>query len=385
MLKFSTAGESHGPALVAIVEGIPAGLKIEIEDINSELKRRKLGVGRGGRMKIETDEAKILSGVRHARSLGSPIAVMIENLDHKNWSKAMATFKVDEEIEAITVPRPGHADLSGLMRTGSKDVRDILERASARETAARVAVGAISKLLLKELGITILSHVKSIGSASCESNTLPAQSDLNRIDASSVRAFSKEAEEKMVAEIEKAAEHGYSLGGVFEVLTFNLPPGIGGYGSAEARLDGRLAGALMSIPAIKGVEFGVGFKLSERTGDLAHDEIFFEEGKGFYRKTNHAGGIEGGMTNGEILIIRAAMKPIPTLAVPLQTIDIVTKERKEALKERADVCAVPAAAVVAESVVAFELCKAIIEKFGGDCVLDLKSAFDFYLNRIKNI
>ncbi|MDI6799090.1 MAG: chorismate synthase [Actinomycetota bacterium] len=385
MIKFSTAGESHGPALVTIVEGVPAGLSIKIDSINFELKRRKLGYGRGGRMDIETDKAVILSGVRHARSLGSPIALMIENLDHKNWSTLMATDEVSKEAERITAARPGHADLAGMMKMGLFDVRDVLERASARETAARVAAGAIFKLILKELGIEVLSHVVSIGRVESKPERLPVPKDLEAIDASPVRSFSPKDEKAMIEEIERAKDAGHSVGGIFEVLAYGAPPGLGGYQSFTERLDARLASAVMSIPAIKGVEFGRGFELAHLPGDEAHDEIFHDKVRGFFRKTNFAGGLEGGMTNGETLILRAAMKPIPTLVKPLKTVDIVSKEEKEALKERSDVCAVAAAAVVAESMVAFEIARAALEKFGGDSLSDLKVNYRSYLKRIGSI
>lgn len=336
-------------------------------------------------MNIESDEAVILSGVRHGRSIGSPIAIMIENLDHKNWGAKMKAHKAKEEIEQVTVPRPGHADLSGLLKTGLTDARDVLERASARETAARVAAGAIFKLILRECGIGILSHVISIGEASYRPKTNPDLKDLELIDKSPVRTLSLEAERAMVAEIEGAIKNGYSLGGVFEVMAMGLPAGLGGYQTIADRLDGRLASAVMSIPAIKGVEVGAGFELARLTGDIAQDEIAFATDKGFYRKTNLAGGLEGGMTNGETLIIRAAMKPIPTQSKPLMTVDIISKETKEALKERSDVCAVAAAAVVAESMVAFELAKAAIEKFGGDSMADMKNNYDAYMLRIKGV
>ncbi|MDI6716046.1 MAG: chorismate synthase [Actinomycetota bacterium] len=384
MLKYVTAGESHGLALVAIVEGIPAGLKINVEQINKELARRQLGFGRGGRMKIEKDKAKVLSGIRFGYTLGSPIALMIENLDWKNWREKMSAEETSAQVERITQPRPGHADLSGILKTGQSDIRNVLERSSARETAARVAAGAIAKVLLGEFNISVLSHVTSIGQVKASLDKAPELSDLEVIDQSPVRTFDKSAETKMVKAIKEAREKKDTVGGTFEVLVYGCPPGLGSYTSWEERLSGNIARAVMSIQAIKGVEVGEGFALAAKPGSKAHDEIFYEEGRGYYRQTNRAGGIEGGMSNGETIIVRAAMKPIPTLMQPLRTVDIETKQPVEAVRERSDVCAVPAAAVIAEAVVAFEIAKAFLSKFGGDSINDTKAAYDHYLKRLED-
>ncbi len=384
MLRYMTAGESHGPGLIAIVEGLPSGIVVSPRFINEELSRRQKGVGRGGRMKIEKDEVKIIAGVRFGKTLGSPVAFLIKNRDWENWSDVMSIEEVEQEPEKITKPRPGHADLTGTFKMNFDDVRNVLERASARETAAKVAAGAFAKLLLGELNIKILSHVIRIGSCSASINVSPKPGDLDEIDLSPVRCFDKKTETKMLKEIENVSSNKDSLGGIFEVLVYGCPPGLGSYVSWDRRLDGRLSRAIMSIPAIKGIEFGEGFGLSELCGSRAHDEIFYSSSKGFYRETNRAGGLEGGMTNGEPILIRAAMKPIPTLSKPLKTVDIVTKKPVSAIKERADVCAVPAAAVVGEAAVAFEIAHAVIEKFGGDSLLELKRNYNGYLKQIAD-
>lgn len=383
MLRYVTAGESHGPALTAIVEGMPAGLVLGAEDINKELARRQLGFGRGGRMKIEKDKAEILSGVRHGITLGSPIALKIDNRDWKNWHVKMSAEEVSEEVEPVTQPRPGHADLSGILKTGQKDIRNILERSSARETAARVATGAVAKALLREFGIQVISHVISIGEVRANLDKVPMPEDLAKIDESPVRCFDPEATKEMVELIERIRRDKDTAGGVFEVLVYGCPPGLGGYASWEERLDGNLARALMAIQAIKGVEIGAGFEAAYKPGSQMHDEIFYSKRRGYYRKTNKAGGIEGGMTNGEVIVARAAMKPIPTLMQPLKTVDINTKEPVEAIKERSDVCAVPAAAVIGEAVVAFEIARSLLNKFGGDALEDTMAAYGRYLKRVR--
>ncbi len=384
MLRYVTAGESHGPALIAIVEGMPAGLKLDVDDLNKELARRQLGFGRGGRMKIEKDKADILSGVRFGITLGSPIALKIDNRDWENWQVKMSAGEVSEEIEPVTQPRPGHADLSGILKTGQKDIRNILERSSARETAARVAAGAVAKALLREFDIQIISHVTSIGEVKANLQKLPTPEDLAIIDESPARCFDPEATKKMVELIEQTKKDRDTVGGVFEVLAYGCPPGLGGYAFWEDKLDGNLARALMAIQAIKGVEIGEGFEAAYKPGSQMHDEIFYSKGKGYYRKTNRAGGIEGGMTNGEVVIARAAMKPIPTLMQPLKTVDIDTKEPVEAIKERSDICAVPAAAVIGEAVVAFEIARALLNKFGGDAMDDIMAAYGHYLKRVRD-
>lgn len=384
MLRYVTAGESHGPALIAIVEGVPAGLVLGAEAINKELARRQLGFGRGGRMKIEKDKAEILSGVRHGLTLGSPIALKIDNRDWKNWQVKMSAGEVSGEVETVTQPRPGHADLSGILKTGQKDIRNILERSSARETAARVAAGAVAKAFLREFGIQAISHVISIGEIRANLDKAPMPEDLDIIDESPARCFDPEATKKMVELIEKIRKDKDTVGGVFEVLIYGCPPGLGGYTSWEEKLDGNLARALMAIQAIKGVEIGAGFEAAYKPGSRMHDEIFYSKRRGYFRKTNRAGGIEGGMTNGEVVIARAAMKPIPTLMQPLKTVDINTKEPVEAIKERSDVCAVPAAAVIGEAAVAFEIARSLLNKFGGDALEDTMAAYSRYLKRVRD-
>ncbi len=368
MLRFLTAGESHGQGLIAVIEGIPAGLSLVSDDINKDLARRQLGFGRGGRMKIEQDTAQIFSGVRHGSTIGSPISLLINNRDWQNWSSKMAVEPSEQETDAALSPRPGHADLSGVLKTGQKDIRNVLERASARETAARVALGAIAKRLLMEIGISIISHVVQIGSIKTVNSAVPGPGDLGIIDESPVRCFDQKSSGSMVEEIKRAAQDRDTLGGLFEVLAFGCPPGLGGYDQWDNRLNANLSRAIASIPAIKGVEIGDGFDLGGRRGSVAHDEILFEEDQGYSRATNRAGGIEGGMSNGAPILIRAAMKPIPTLGAGLKTVDILTKKETTALSERADICALPAAAVIGEAMVALELAKAALVKFGGDSV-----------------
>lgn len=381
MLRWMTAGESHGQALIAIIEGLPSGLKVTPDSINQDLSRRQLGFGRGGRMELEKDRAEILSGVRRGRTIGSPVAVLIRNLDWQNWQDVMSVEKkTQRETELLTAPRPGHADFAGCLKMGESDIRNVLERASARETAARVAIGALAKTFLAEFKINVFSHVLQIGTVKT-SSAQPQFSDLEMIDRSPVRCFSSKDAALMSKEIEKAVEAGDSLGGVFEVIVHNVPPGLGSHIAWDERLDGRLARAVMSIPAIKGVEIGDGFRLAGISGSQAHDQIYYQAERGFYHGTNRAGGLEGGITNGEQLVLRAAMKPIPTLKKPLDTVDMKTREKTVAFKERADVCAVPAAAVVGEAVVALEIALAFLVKFGGDCLRDIKASYRHYLNR----
>ncbi len=384
MFDVTTAGESHGPGLVAIIHGLPAGLRISVQHINLELGRRQKGAGRGDRMKIEQDQVEIISGVRFKRTMGSPIALLIRNKDWENWHDIMSQQE-EQEISPITKPRPGHADFAGVMKTGQKDIRNILERASARETACRVAAGAIAKTLLKEFNINLLSHVSRIGSVSITYANAPLPQDFDVIEASEVRCFDRKASELMKAEIEQARTEKDSLGGIFEVVSYGLVPGLGGYSRWDERLDGRLAAALMSIPAIKAVEIGDGFWASQKKGSNVHDEIFYNSERGFYRKTNRAGGVEGGMTNGEPLITRAYMKPISTLAKPLRTVDMLSKQEAAAFKERADVCAVPAAGVVGEAMVAIVIASALMEKFGSDCLEDMLSNYKGYVQRIETL
>jgi chorismate synthase len=381
-LRFTTAGESHGPGLVAVLEGLPAGLELRPEDIDRDLARRQLGHGRGGRMKIEKDRAEVTGGIRHGRTLGGPIALLVANRDYANWEERMSPWPVNGGVEEVHLPRPGHADLAGVQKYGFSDVRDVLERASARETAARVACGALAKAFLRELGVEVVSHVTRIGSV-----VAPVPDELEpgafaAVDESPVRCLDAGASEAMVEEIDNARKANESLGGTYEVRAFGLVPGLGSHVSWEERLDGRLAQAIMSIQAMKGVGIGLGFDLAGLVGSRAHDEIFWSEERGFYRETNRAGGVEGGMTTGDPLLVVGAMKPLPTLTKPLRSVDIATKEPAQALRERTDSCTVPAAGVVAEAMVALVLASAYRDKFGGDHMSDVRAALDAYRERI---
>jgi chorismate synthase len=381
-MRYTTAGESHGRALVALVTGVPAGVAIDIDAINSDLARRQRGYGRGGRMAIETDRATVLSGVRFGMSIGSPIALTIVNRDWDNWTDVMAASGQKPRASRVVAPRPGHADLAGVQKIGSDDVRDILERASARETAARVAAGGIARAFLAALGVTVGSYVTAIGDAHAEPPIVGAVA-VEQVESSEVRCPDVAASERMKRAIDAARAAGESLGGVFVVTATGLVPGLGTYAEADGRLDGRLAAAVMSIPAIKGFEIGDGFAAAAVPGSLAHDEIHYDPSRGFVRPTNRAGGLEGGMTNGETLVVRAAMKPIPTLMTPLASVDLDTLETIDASRERSDVCAVPAAAVVAEAEVAFVLAEAYLNKFGRDSLADIEQARDAYLERLR--
>jgi chorismate synthase len=390
-LRFTTAGESHGPALTTIVEGVPAGLAISAEQIDHELRRWEGGYGRGGRMRIESDRAEILSGVRHGETLGSPVSLLIRNRDWENWTLAMSAatlpHEVDEEaMRRVHLPRPGHADLVGVLKYDRTDARDILERASARETAARVAAGAIAKRLLEALGVSLGSHVVSLGGIDAAA---PAElpEDLNAAaDVSPVRCLDEAAEGRMIDAIDAAKREGDTLGGVFEVVARGLPVGLGAHVSWDRKLDGRLAGALMSIQAIKGVEIGLGFEAGRRPGSRVPDAIDaapeLVRAGGYARAGNHAGGLEGGITTGVPLVLRAAMKPISTLMRPLRTVDLRSGERGDAVRERSDVCALPAAGVVGEAMVALVLADAVLEKFGGDSVGELQRNLEGYLEQI---
>jgi chorismate synthase len=382
-LRFTTAGESHGPGLVAVVEGLPAGLEITPDDVDRDLARRQLGHGRGGRMKIESDRAQVWGGIRHGRTLGSPVALLIENRDHKNWAERMNPWPVDEQIDEVHLPRPGHADLAGVMKFGHTDVRNVLERASARETAARVAAGGLAKAFLRPLGISVHSHVVQIGSVKAPAREISGPEGFSHVDESPVRCLDEEASAAMVDEIDRARKANESLGGVFEVWAFGVLPGLGSHVSWDTRLDARIAWVLMSIHAMKGVEIGDGFELGGRVGSQAHDEIFWSEEHGFTRDTNRAGGFEGGMTSGEPVVARVAMKPLPTLTKPLRSVDIDTKQPAEALRERTDSCTVPAAGVVGEAMVALELAQACRDKFGGDGMRDVLEAVSAYRERIE--
>ncbi len=396
ILRFLTAGESHGKALIGIIEGIPSGLSLSAEDIQKDLIRRQGGYGRGSRMKIESDRAKILSGVRWGKTLGSPITLYIENHDYKNWSEGMSPdISAEGSISAVTRPRPGHADLAGALKYDQHDIRNILERSSARETAMRVALGAVAKKLLSEFGIGIGSYVIQIGSQKSEvrSKNLKEENFLELFDKaekSPVRCPDKEASKRMVRLIDKVIREGNSLGGIFEVFVTGVPVGLGSHVQWDRRIDGRLAQALMSIQAIKGVEAGLGFEISRMFGSEVMDEIFYQKAEvrsqksgGFHRKTNNAGGIEGGVTNGMAIILRAAMKPIPTLRKPLRSVDILTKKTVEAVYERSDFCAVPAASVIGEAMVALTVTDAFVEKFGGDSMSEMKRNYDSYIKSMK--
>jgi chorismate synthase len=383
-LRLTTAGESHGPAEVCVIEGIPAGLAVSIAQVDADLARRQQGYGRGGRMAIEFDRARFLAGVRHGRTLGTPICLMVENRDHANWQDLMSAESRPDESEGakpwLTVPRPGHADLAGLAKYGHDDIRDVLERASARETVGRVAGGAICRRLLAELGVAVRGRVIGIGQARTRASSdfaHPDAIDWEAVEASAVRCEDTVAAMAMCEAIDRAREAGESLGGVFEVWCWGLCPGLGGYGSPQDRLDGRLLGALGSIPAIKGVEIGDGFANAEKRGSETHDPLFVQRddrGGWITRKTNRAGGIEGGMSTGMPVVLRAAMKPIPTLTTPLPSVDVTTLEPTLAHVERSDVTAVPAAEVVGEAMAAYVLAAAYLEKFGGDSLEQLRSS-----------
>ncbi len=381
MLRFLTAGESHGPGLVTIVEGLPSGLPFDARALGDELARRRLGFGRGRRMQLERDEIEILGGVRFGHSLGSPVAVVIRNTEWPKWEKEMSPEPGSARRE-LTTPRPGHADLPGMQKYDTHDARDILERSSARETAARTVVGYLAKTLLRHIGVDVLSHVVAIGEATTGNGSLPLPEDLGRIDESPVRAFDPAAEAAMIAEIEAAKADRDTLGGVVEVLAYGLPPGLGSHVHWDRKLDARLAEALMSIQAIKAVEVGDGFTSAARRGSEAHDEIYHDQ-SGFHRVTTRAGGTEGGMTIGGVLRLRAAMKPISTVMRPLDTVNVATKEPEKAFRERSDVCAVPAAGVVAEQMVAIVLAQEVQRKFGGDTIGDLTAGVEAYLKRLS--
>jgi len=390
MIRWLTAGESHGPALVATIEGLPAGISVTSIDIQNELARRRLGVGRGARQKFEQDEIEILGGIRHGLSIGAPIAIKINNSEWPKWKDVMAADPVDEKVLAelarnapLTKPRPGHADLVGMQKYGFDEARPVLERASARETAARVALGALAKKLLNQVaGVEILSHVVQLGTVKTPDGTIPPPGSLKKIDEDPARCFDEKTSQLMQAEVDSAHKDGDTLGGVVEVVVYGLPPGLGSYVHHDRKIDARLASALMGIQAIKGVEVGDGFTTAGRRGSAAHDEIVNTK-DGVKRLTHRAGGTEGGMTTGEILRVRAAMKPISTVPKALQTIDTTTGEAAKAHNQRSDVCAVPAAGVIAESMVALVLADALMEKFGGDSVSETKRNFENYLSNLK--
>lgn len=390
MLRWTTAGESHGQALIALLEGVPAGFPITSEDISFQLARRRLGYGRGARMKFEADEVTMVGGIRHGKTLGSPVALMIGNTEWPKWTEVMSPDPVEpEQLDSargatLTRPRPGHADFNGMLKYNHEDARNILERSSARETAARVAAATLARSILREtLGVEVVSHVISIGASEPYDGPLPAFADQEAIDASPVRAFSKDAEESMVSQIESAKKQGDTLGGIVEVVVHGLPVGLGSHISGEARLDAQLAAALMGIQSVKGVEIGDGFEEARRRGTEAHDEMVRTD-DGVNRLTNRAGGLEGGMTNAQPLVVRAALKPISTVPRALKTVDMSTGASATAIHQRSDVCAVPAGGVVAEAMVALVLARAVLEKFGGDSLEETKRNVDGYLKQVSD-
>ncbi|CAM4061021.1 chorismate synthase [Mesobacillus thioparans] len=381
-MRYLTAGESHGPQLTTIIEGMPAGMPLVAEDINNELARRQKGYGRGRRMQIEKDQVQITAGIRHGQTLGSPIALVVENNDWKHWTGIMGQEPLDdqssEEVKRkISRPRPGHADLNGAIKYGHRDMRNVLERSSARETTVRVAAGAAAKKLLSLLGIELVAHVVEIGGVKAMKQDFSSLAELREVtEESPVRCFDPEAAKDMMAAIDEAKKNGDSIGGVVEVIAEGMPSGVGSYVHYDRKLDGKLAGAIMSINAFKGVEIGIGFEAARKPGSQVHDEIAWEEERGYYRKTNRLGGFEGGMTTGMPIVVRGVMKPIPTLYKPLMSVDIDSKEPFAASIERSDACAVPAAAVVAENVVAWELASALVEQFYADRFDTLKATIE---------
>ncbi len=409
-LRFLTSGESHGQALVCIIDGIPSNLPLSADDIDADLSRRQKGFGRGGRMKIESDRAEILSGVRHGKTLGSPVSLLIENKDWANWQNIMSSEAKDSgskthdpKARTVTRPRPGHADLSGALKYEHRDIRNVLERSSARETAARVAAGAVAKQFLSEFNIRIISYVTEIGGAGVQNAELGTRNTdeknflslFKKAEASQVRCPDRKAEEKIVRKIKAAIKKGDTLGGVFEVVALGVPTGLCSYSQWDRKLEAKLAYAIMGIQAIKGVEIGLGFEMARKPGSEVMDEIYFRSEKsevrdqkkietagGFYRKTNNAGGIEGGMSNGMPVIVRAAMKPIPTLKSPLASVDIITRKKFKAAYERSDACAVPAASVIGEAVTALVIADSFLGKFGGDSLKEIKRNYEGYLKQL---
>ncbi|HLK87920.1 MAG TPA: chorismate synthase [Candidatus Binataceae bacterium] len=387
MLRFLTAGESHGPELITIVEGYPAGFDIDPAKINYDLARRQKGYGRGGRMAIERDEVRIVSGVRFGRSTGGPITLIVENRDFQNWTRRMSVDPADRgEAEPVTRPRPGHADLAGVLKYNLDDIRDVLERASARETTMRVAAGSLARLILEPFGITTLGYVARIGSIEARTPLDLSIEDLRRItESSQVRVADAEAERAIIAEIDECKKAGDTLGGVVEIVATGLPVGLGSHVQWDRKLDGRLAHALLSLQAVKGVELGLGFRAAATRGSALHDEIAYDAAaRRFVRRSNNSGGTEGGMSTGEPLRVRVAFKPLSTLMRPLRSADIRTKEESVGNTERSDVCAIPAAAVIAEAVVAFELARAFVEKFGGDSRAEISRNYQGYLEQVRN-
>jgi len=384
-LRYLTAGETHGPQLTAIIEGMPSNLQLDFEELNFQLHRRQKGHGRGRRMQIEKDTANIVGGVRHGRTTGAPIALVVANNDWKHWTSVMNVEPIeggDEEKRRINRPRPGHADLNGGLKYNLKDLRNVLERSSARETAARVAVGAVARQLLAAFGIKVAGQVIRIGEIEAPPNGLSVDELIARTEESPVRVVDKETEEKMMAHIDQVKAEGDSIGGIVECIVEGVPVGLGSHVQWDRKLDSRIAGAVVSINAFKGCEIGIGFEAAKLRGSQVHDEIMYEEGRGFYRASNRAGGFEGGMTTGEQIVVRGVMKPIPTLYKPLRSVDIDTKEPFTAQVERSDSCAVPAASVVMEHVVAWEVARAFLEKFGGDSMDEIRRNLESYLEQV---
>lgn len=390
-LRFLTAGESHGKALVSILEGVPAGLEISANEIENDLKRRQRGYGRGGRMQIEHDRAQILSGVRYGKTLGSPISLLLENKDWTNWTQKMSVEAIDDPTPPLQIPRPGHADFAGMVKFRHDDLRNILERSSARETAMRVAVGAIARKFLKTFNIKIYAHVIRIGSVQTDFSAMtflagkklkdPSTIDeweaiMQKVEVSSTACVDEKATEKMISLIDKIKEKGDTLGGVFEIVALGTPVGLGSHTHWDRRLDAAIAAVMMGINAIKSVEIGWGAKAFESPGSQVHDQIFYDKNLGYYRETNHAGGIEGGISNGQPIVIRVGMKPLATLLQPLHSVNSATRQSKEAFSERSDVCAMPAAAVVGEAMLAFVLADALSEKLGGDSMAEMQKNFE---------
>jgi chorismate synthase len=387
VLRYLTAGETHGPQLTAILEGFPSNLELDFDALNFQLQRRQKGYGRGRRMQIEQDIATIAGGVRHGKTTGAPIALVVENKDWKHWTSIMGIEPVEENSESkrrVNRPRPGHADLSGGIKYNQKDLRNILERSSARETTMRVACGALARQLLEKFGIRIAGQVIRIGEIEVKRKEISIGELVRLTEESPVRVTDKEAEAKMITAIDAAKEDGDTLGGIVEVVIEGVPIGLGSHVQWDRKLDGRIAQAVLSIQAFKGVEFGIGFEVAKRRGSQVHDEIFYDKQQGFYRETNRAGGFEGGMTNGAPIVVRGVMKPISTLYKPLQSIDIDTKEPFTAQVERSDTCAVPAASVIMENVVAWEVAKAFMEKFGGDSIEEIQSNLTHYMSQMEN-
>lgn len=386
-LRYLTAGETHGPQLTAIIEGLPSNLTLDFEELNFQLLRRQKGYGRGRRMQIEKDTAQIVGGVRHGYTTGAPVALIVENKDWTHWKNIMNIEPVsgsDEEKRRVHRPRPGHADLNGGLKYNHTDLRNVLERSSARETAARVAVGAVARQLLAEFGVKIAGQVIRIGEIEAPANSLRIDELIARTEESSVRVVDKETEQKMEAYIDKIKEEGDSIGGIVECIVEGLPVGLGSYVQYDRKLDAAIAGAVMSINAFKGVEIGIGFEAGTLRGSQVHDEIMYEASRGYYRASNRLGGFEGGITNGMPVVVRGVMKPIPTLYKPLQSVDIDTKEPFTAQVERSDACAVPAACVVLENVVAWEIAKAFLDKFGGDSLEEIRANYNNYLAQLES-